>query len=340
MSWHLPAFWYRESGSWWPYLLTPLAWIFRGLTALRRTLKIPRNVDSLVISVGNLTVGGAGKTPLVKALCQYYQRSGNQPHILIRGYGGSLRGNLRVNPARHTAAEVGDEALYLSQHGFPVWIGKNRFISARLALMAGADVLIVDDGHQDLSLAKHFKIVVVDGTFGLGNSRVMPAGPLRESRAQGLRSADAVVIMGKDACGLSTQFSNIPTLMIKPQFVPPYQPHHDAQLPNAAKILAFSGIGLPEKFRKALVSAGYNVIDFIAFPDHHPFTHDDLERLQKSAAMQGLPLVTTGKDFVRLPVDWQNRIYKADIEVNVAMLTPYLENLRKILCVFSRKRCI
>ena len=180
--------------------LMPLGWLYDSLGQWRFANTRPARAPCPVICVGNLNIGGTGKTPVVAALAEALIQEGQRVHILSRGYGGQLatRDPLRVDPALHTAAGVGDEPLLLS-HRAPVWIGRDRVRSARAAHAAGANLLIMDDGFQNPALAKDFSLLVIDAGVGFGNRRVIPAGPLRETIHNGLARADLLVSIGSDA---------------------------------------------------------------------------------------------------------------------------------------------
>lgn len=343
MKHHIPAWWHKNQSAPWYYrwILSTLAFVYGFITRVRRKILKPRACPLPVVSVGNVVVGGAGKTPLVRALCHNLRAMGQTPHVLMRGYGGRLKGIHQVNPDLHTSQDVGDEAIYLSQNGETVWIGANRYASAQKAYDSGATILILDDGHQDLTLAKDFRIVVIDAIFGLGNGCVMPAGPLREPMDLTWHEADHIIIVGDIPDPLNNvTIPQIPCEIIKPQFQMPHQPNAPKELlPLHRPVVAFSGIGLPEKFHASLTHAGYQILEWVTFPDHHIFSTEELSQLQRSAAKYGAALVTTAKDYARLPDPFKRMIFMADInfgELNDPIL---ISMIYKILGVFSRKAC-
>ena len=282
-----PAFW--QTDGWPARLLHPLTPITRCLTA-RRVAREGWTAPVPVICCGNVTVGGAGKTTLVIDLMRRLTGMGRHPHALLRGHGGSARGVRRVQ-ADDSADLVGDEALLLAAEG-PTWIGADRGASARQAVAAGADVLVMDDGLQNPTLRKTLSLLVIDGTSGFGNGRLLPAGPLREAVATGARRCQAAVLIGDDQAGALRHLPpDLPVLRARLQQDPAI-----ATL-RARRITAFAGIARPDKFFAPLAEAGAILEHAIAFPDHHPFRPRDLERLTAT----GLPLVTTPKDAVRLP---------------------------------------
>lgn len=247
-----------------------------------------------VICCGGVTVGGAGKTTVTLDLAQRLSRRGRAVHVLLRGYGGASRGTHRVAP-EDPSALVGDEALLLAQVA-PTWTGADRAASARAAIAAGADVLLLDDGLQNPTLTKTFSLLVVDGGFGFGNGRVLPAGPLREPVATAAARCGAALLIGEDRTAALTYLPpNLPVLRA-------YLAQGDeiTQL-TGRRVIAFAGIATPEKFFAPVEAAGAVLVSRVPFPDHHPFTNRDLRGLLDQAERLDAQLVTTPKDAVRLP---------------------------------------
>lgn len=306
-----PRWWYVRHGA--PRLvtramLTPLSWIWAAVTARRIANTVPEDAGLPVICVGNLTVGGAGKTPVVRELLRLLTAEGRAAHGLSRGYGGRLTGPLRVDPAVHTAADVGDEPLMLARD-FPIWISPDRPAGARAAKAGGADLLVMDDGHQNPSLKKALSLVVVDGEtrngeWPFGDGAVFPAGPMREPLGAGLARADAVIMLLP-----ADMAAPDPDLMALfaggPVFVARLEPSGPA--PSGPQV-GFAGIGKPWKVERSLEAAGCDLQDFVRFADHHPYSPADLALLEEVAARHGAGLVTTEKDWVRLPIDWRGRV--------------------------------
>ncbi len=289
-----PLFWDHKAG---PLsapltraLLAPFALMTTVIGRWRQHHIKPQSVDIPVICVGNVSMGGSGKTPLVLALIEILQKAGHAPAALTRGYGGRLRGPVRVDPALHSARDVGDEALLLAAAA-PTFIARNRANGAQAAHAAGADVLVMDDGFQNPSLAKDLSLLVIDAgadNLGLGNGRVFPAGPLREPLADALRRADAVIMMnGK---GDTPAFAGpvLTARLINP--VPP----------PTGPLFAFAGIGRPGKFFDALKKAGAELIHEAPFDDHHVYTPTQIAHLRDWAQSENARLITTQKDYVRL----------------------------------------
>ncbi len=245
-----------------------------------------------VFCIGNLVLGGAGKTPVALALAEMLLGRGLRPCFLTRGYGGREAGPLLVDPDRHGSSDVGDEPLLLARKA-PTIVARDRRAGAELALKQGADALILDDGFQNPSLVKDLSLLVVDAAYGFGNGRVFPAGPLRERLTEGLARADAVVLLegGEPASRLDL-----------PQSLPCFKARLQARgrAEGDGQYLAFAGIGRPEKFFASLRVAGVDLAGTLAFPDHHRYAAEDLARLRRDAEARGARLITTEKDLVRL----------------------------------------
>ncbi|MEM6491489.1 MAG: tetraacyldisaccharide 4'-kinase, partial [Pseudomonadota bacterium] len=273
----------------------PLGWIYQSATALRVARRSVR-IDGLrVVCVGNLVAGGAGKTPTALAIAERLAANGGHVGFLSKGYGGRLRGPVRVDPTRHRAGDVGDEPLLLAAV-HPCWIARDRVAGARAARAAGIETLILDDGFQDPALAKDVALCVVDGGFGFGNRRGVPAGPLRERIGAGLRRADAVILIGEDATGVSdiARSADAPVLAADLEVDPP----GDAR---DRPLVAFAGVGRPEKVFESWRAAGLDLVETVAYPDHHPYDDGDWEALGAKADLRGAALATTAKDAARLP---------------------------------------
>jgi tetraacyldisaccharide 4'-kinase len=303
-----PAFWdadaERSSGRLTRALLSPLGALYAAATARRIARTVPAPAPAPVICVGNLTLGGTGKTPVTIALMEAGRALGLKPAGLSRGWGGTLKGPLKVEPGLHGARDVGDEPLLIARAG-PAYIDPGRVEGARLAVSEGANLIVMDDGHQNPKLEKTCSIVVVDAVSGWGAGQVFPAGPLREPVAAGLARAHAVVVMvpgatyQPDYAGLGLSDLAIPVLKawLEPQDSPPAEP-----------LLAFAGIGRPQKFFDALTAAGGNLADTASFPDHHAYSRSQINHLADLASAHGARLITTEKDWVRLPGDVRHSV--------------------------------
>ena len=300
---HAPAFWGAERGGLAAAALTPLSWLYRCGARGRDVLVQPVESGLPVICVGNFTVGGAGKTPTVLALVALLAEEGIRPHVLTRGYGGSERGPLRVDPARHDARAVGDEALLLART-VPTWLSRDRAAGAAAAASAGADLLLMDDGMQSPGLAKDLCLAVVDGGAGFGNGRVVPAGPLREPLVRGLRRAAALVLVGSDHRDALAALGPHGLPVIDADLVP----GDEIQALRERPVVAFAGIGRPEKFFETLAENGCTVVARHAFADHHRYKPDEVTAIIEHARERDAVPVTTEKDHVRLPPDMKEMV--------------------------------
>lgn len=291
-----PHFWWREPGVV-SALLSPFAFLY-GATAASRMSGAGTRVSVPVICVGNFTLGGTGKTPAAIAIARMLAQSGKRPFFLTRGYGGRLAGPLHVDHETHSAADVGDEPLLLAKAA-PTIVSRDRVAGAHAAIAAGTSVIVMDDGLQNPSLAKNFTIAVIDGERGIGNGRVFPAGPLRAPLAAQLARVSALLIVGKGNDTSSFGHArNLPTLHAH---VEP-----DAQAIAAMKqrkVLAFAGIGNPERFFETMKRAGIDAPVCRAFDDHHRFTAEEAAALIMQAEHEGLSLLTTEKDRARMTGD-------------------------------------
>jgi tetraacyldisaccharide 4'-kinase len=289
-----PEFWWRKAGLA-AGLLTPFAAIY-GAVASARLARAGTRVRRPVVCIGNPTVGGAGKTPFAVALAGLLKAQGETPALLSRGYGGSLAGPLAVDPARHRATQVGDEPLLLARAA-PTFVARDRVAGAEAAVAAGASIIIMDDGFQNPSLHKNFSVLVVDARRAIGNGRLLPAGPLRAPLAAQLGRADALVVVGT-ANGADALVAAAGRL---PVFRAELNPDATALAALADRqVLAFAGIGDPEKLFATLAGAGIAVAATRSFADHHRYTAAEAAALCEEADRQSLALVTTEKDLVRI----------------------------------------
>jgi tetraacyldisaccharide 4'-kinase len=319
-----PAFWTRPPG-FLAYALTPLALAYRIVAQRRhhRTPPIPAPVP--VICIGNIVAGGAGKTPTALAIAARMQATGKRVFFLTRGYGGRLKGPLQVNAAHHMAAEVGDEALLLAAAA-PTIISRDRVAGAALAAAKGADLVIMDDGLQNPTLFKNLSLLVVDGPTGLGNGRYIPSGPLRETLTDALPRLHGVVIIGPDKTGFCQTLP--PDL---PVFRAEFQPLASTPSLQGRRLIAFAGIGRPQKFFDLCTQIGGDVVKAIPFADHAPYSAKDLARLQDLARQEKADLITTEKDAVRLPPSFRPSVLVVRGELvweNPARLDDLLLTLR------------
>ena len=278
-------------------LLMPLAAVY-GAVAGHRLRRAGFDAGIPVLCIGNYHVGGAGKTPAVLALVRELRALGETPVVLSRGYGGRLRGPVKVDLDRHTAGEVGDEPLMLAR-SVAVVVSRERIDGVALARSQGASVIVMDDGFQNPALAKDASLIVIDARRGLGNGRVFPAGPLRAPLPPQIDRTDALIVVGDGAAAGGV------AAIVASRGKPVISAHLKADAASVAslhgkRVLAFAGIGDPQKFFSTLRASGIEVVEERPFADHHPFSRSEIESLIAAARGSGLTMVTTEKDLARL----------------------------------------
>lgn len=311
MKLNTPRWWYDRDRRHAPVqrmMLKPVSWIWAAVTARRIAHAVPVDPGVPVISIGNLTVGGSGKTPVAREVLRLLRASEVDAQALSRGYGGSLEDPTQVDLSVHTAAEVGDEPLMLALDS-PAWIARDRVAGARAAAAAGAQALVLDDAHQNPALNKTLSLIVVDGEtrdgeWPFGDGSVFPSGPMREPLKSGLARTDVVVILlPADAPQVDPELVEVFGTL--PIFVARLLP---AAPPPPGPLVGFAGIAKPWKVERALQAAGSELADFVPFPDHSAFQDRDFRFLQDRADLFQARLITTEKDWSRLPPEWRERI--------------------------------
>ena len=319
-----PKFWYHKKDTFLSNLLFPLSLLFRFGTKIRNYVSVKNNSKIPVICIGNIVVGGAGKTPVALKIGQLLKYKGYNPNFVSKGYGGLEKNNSLVKNW-HSPQSVGDEALLLSEVA-PTWVGTDRNKSFKMAYDKGADCIVMDDGFQNPTLQKDFSIIVINGEQGFGNRRVMPSGPLRESISRGIQRANLVIVIGE----ISEEVKNkIPKLVpiIHANFVI----SKTNQILNNQKVLAFAGIAFPEKFFNSLYKEGAVIEKKVTYPDHHIFNENDMLYLAEQANIYKSILITTKKDYVRIPKAYRSLVNTLDGEIKFEDESLLLEILSNLL---------
>lgn len=331
-----PAFWAAGRRPPWPLLPIAALWGFVAGRRMRRAPSVLARVP--VIAVGNFTAGGAGKTPVTAALVRAARAAGFSPVVMTRGFGGRLVGPLRVDPSRHSAEDVGDEPL-LHARIAPTVVARDRAAGLALVAECGGDLVILDDGFQNPALAKDLSLVVVDRGFGLGNGRVMPAGPLRAPLGDQLDRTSALVLVGSgeaDAPGIDELVAEarrrgLPVLEAR---LEPLEPERLA----GRRLVAWAGIGRPEKFAATLRGLGADVVDLVAFADHQRLGEADAEALLARAAAVAAELVTTEKDAVRIGGAATPTVMRLALASRVVAVDLVFEDAAAVAALVSRLR--
>lgn len=300
-----PKFW--SSNNIYSWMLLPFSWFYYMGFSVRRKCSIAKKIGVPVICIGNLTAGGAGKTPVALAIGAMLKEKGVKAFYISRGYGGLQKEPLIVDVSRHSAKQVGDEPLLLAQV-LPTIVGRNRVKTAEFAMECGAEVIIMDDGFQNPTIHKDLSLIVVDRRLSFGNEKLLPSGPLREPVRAGLKRADAL-IMVNPASFIPTELPDIPILIARTK------PKPSMLALKGKKILPFCGIAHPKKFFSMLACAGAEIVEKKSFPDHYNYTHKDLEILHKHAEKLGAKLVTTSKDAARIAHHIKKDITVAEMEL-------------------------
>lgn len=289
-----PKFWYRDSSRpapFWEYLLAPFSKAYNAAHRWNQNSKTPFTSSVPVICVGNAVAGGSGKTPTAIAIQQILSAKKPNAFFLTRGYKGAIKQTTLVDFAHHSAEQVGDEAMLLARHASTIK-SINRPKGLQLAEMQNADLVIMDDGLQNNSVSKTITFCVIDGETGLGNGKTIPSGPLREELDAIIAKTDAFILIGEDKSGINAKLK-----AIKPVFGAKVE----AEAPqNAQKVVAFAGLGRPEKFKATLEKLGYDIVGWHEFSDHHPYSDHDLYLLRHEAERKNAALITTEKDIARI----------------------------------------
>ena len=303
-----PKFWYQKKDTYLSNSLYPLSLLFRFGTKIRNAISNSKKSPLPIICIGNIVVGGAGKTPVALKIGKMLTEAGYKPHFISKGYAGIIKTNTLVQ-SWHSPSSIGDESILLSKVA-PTWIGKNRNHSAKLAKKNGSDCLIMDDGFQNPTIQKDFSIIVINSSQEFGNKRVMPSGPLRESIKRGLSRTNLVIVIGNTSDFLKKTIPNhIPIIQAK------FVINKENKIFKGQKITAFAGIAYPEKFFNSLQEQGAIIMKEVIYPDHHIYDENDLLNLAETANITQSILVSTQKDFVRIPKSYRSLVNTLEGEI-------------------------
>lgn len=316
MSFSTPKFWYKRRGLL-AYLFLPFSWFYQQIHKINQYRKISSyKADIPVICVGNAIAGGGGKTPTVMALIQLVKtyKIVKNPYIISRGYGGDIQHSHLVDITKDTAQNVGDEPLLLAHHA-PVIIGKDRQSSIKLAQEKDADLIIMDDGFFNHSIFKDIKILVIDRNMDFGNGLTLPAGPLREPLKSILPKTDYIITIGPKFQ------SDLPVFESKLLIL---SNHIDKK-----NYIGFCGIGFPEKFKSTLYKSGYELEDWYEFADHHMYCNHEIKNLLDIAKNKNCRLITTAKDYVKIPARYKEMIDVLDVELKFEDEAKLIETLKQ-----------
>jgi len=299
-----PSFW--ESRNAISTMLAPFSILYDIVGTLKRAQIKPTAFPIPIVCIGNLTAGGAGKTPIALHIGKKLKERNVGAFYLSRGYGGKQDGPLLVNPKKHKARDVGDEPLLLAEV-LPTVIAKDRVSGARYAITKGAKIIVMDDGFQNPSIVKSLSLLVIDGQRVFGNGLMIPAGPLREQPENGFRRAHAIVVLNR-----STRVPPLPA--DRPVLYARSEPQFADSL-KGKKVIPFCGIAYPDKFFDSVISTGAQIVEKAAFGDHYQYSKMDIQKLLFKAYIADAMLITTAKDAVRLPAELRDCIAVLDMTV-------------------------
>lgn len=310
-----PNFWYNNSNLF-PRMLWPLAFFYMLVGIFYKRVCKTHSTTVPIICVGNLTAGGTGKTPTTMAIAERLKNMGHNPHIVSRGYGGIQIGPLQVDQRLHNASDVGDEPLLLSRFA-PTWISKKKLLGVKAAISSGADIIILDDGFQNMSIRKDLSIVVADADLGFGNGRIIPAGPLRETITSGLKRMDLFITIGSSESQKKFREKYKNLISEKDHIQGKFVPLVSGLDWKGLRVFAFAGIGNPEKFFNTLRDLGAEIVLTKKLADHKKFDYKLLSKLSEEALKENAQLVTTEKDAIRIPLSFRKKILTLPIRLEI-----------------------
>jgi len=324
-----PIFWRKKSNILYKLIilvLLPLSLLFFLISSIQKKIQKSNKIGVPVICIGNLVAGGSGKTPMVLHLLKLLKKRCLNIHVVSRGYGGNLKGPIKVEKEKHTFDQVGDEALLIAKEN-NIWISKNKYAGVFAATLNGADLIILDDGLQNNSIKKDLNIVVVDGEFGFGNGLILPAGPLREPYKQRLKKSDILILLNNDKYNIQKKINKYIPIIKGKSFIKNYK--------NLIKkkLVVFSGIGRPEKFLNSLKKKNLNILKFFSFPDHYAYSKNDLNKIINYSKNNNAIPVTTLKDKQRINRDLRKKIYFVDLEIKLEKTDVLSKKLKLKNCI-------
>ncbi len=289
------------------YLLLPLSLLWIVGSQLRK-LKSSYKSKAFVVCLGNINLGGSGKTPSAIFIGNELSKKGFKVAFLTKGYGGFAKQawvKQNQNPLY-----VGDEPLLLAKH-LPTLVSKNMIDGLKILEADGFDIIITDDGFQNPTFKKDFNLLIVNGDYGFGNKLIFPAGPLRERISGGFKKADSVFLLEKSNIDIKHLAEKYSLNMFEGK----YEPQEDIPVKTGDKVLAFCGIGIPDKFKKTLEHQGIVIEKFVAFKDHHFYSKSDMKYLIKKAKSKNLSILTTEKDYIKIPLQYKAKILSFNINL-------------------------
>lgn len=306
-----PRFWHNNGLL--AQIVLPLSVIYFLAKRIKFKKITPQKFNLKIICIGNVVAGGAGKTPTAIAVKKILQKNYPQAKIAFvsKGYKGRISEPTLVDKAIHTTQDVGDEAILLASTGNAI-IGKDRFEAIKFAENLGYEIVILDDGLHDDRIIKDKSFVVIDGKYGFGNGLLFPAGPMRDRLDFAVNNADEIILIGKDE---KNSFVKIKHATRKNYHALQANIKNTNELSKDLNFIAFAGIGRPSKFYDTLNEMGLKIIQTVDFADHHNYSEEDISYLKDLAKINNAKLVTTEKDFVKLPTDFQLEVDCLKIEI-------------------------